>query len=136
MFHSVDNILFMQRKYEIVFYGLIGIINSILGFIIIYIFMYIGFSPEISNFIGYILGLLNSFFLNKKFTFNSNGSVIYEFIKFLVSFVVSYLMNFIVLWILIYKLILNPYFSQLLAGSVYVICFFILSKLFIFRIVK
>jgi putative flippase GtrA len=63
-------------------------------------------SPESSNVVGYGVGLIASYILNRKYTFNSKQNRRSEIIRFLSVFVVSYSLNFGVLIILIYDAII------------------------------
>ena len=50
-------------------------------------------SPEISNLIGYTIGIIFSYDMNKIFTFKSKK----EFIKFTLAMLTAYILNFITL---------------------------------------
>ena len=80
----------------------IGVINTITGLGAIYLLMYFGLSNYMSNFIGYIIGLLISFFLNKYYVFKNysdKNSTYLQFIKFLVIFLIAYIGNLFTLYI-------------------------------------
>lgn len=90
-------------------------------------------SPEFSNLIGYIFGLLTSYFLNRNLTFNTFNSGRYEFVRFLIVFFISYALNFIVLIFLIRILIFPIMISQFISGIFYISSSFLLNKYFVFR---
>ncbi len=111
----------------------VGIINTIVGFGIIFLLMYFGVIPEISNIIGYTVGINVSYILNKKITFKSNKSHVKEFPKFLLSVGLSYILNFLGL-LLFYRFFkINPYISKILSGAIYTISGFLLFKYFVFK---
>jgi putative flippase GtrA len=115
-------------------YLIVGIFNTTLGYGTIFLCMYIFmFSPELSNLIGYVLGMIFSFFANRKFTFKSTEKASQEFIKFIAVCLVAYLANFITLITLVRELNLNAGFSQVISGGVYVICGFLMNKWFVFN---
>ena len=69
----------------------VGVINTIIGYLTIMLFFHIvGFSYSISYFLSYVIGIIISFFLNRKFVFFSDKKKLQEFIKFLIAFGVSY----------------------------------------------
>ena len=55
--------------------------------------MFFRVSPEISNLIGYTVGIIFSYVMNKIFTFKGKK----EFIKFTLAMLTAYILNFITL---------------------------------------
>lgn len=66
-------------------YLCVGILNTIVGFGIIFLLMFFGVNPEISNLIGYAIGIIFSYVMNKFFTFESKNRSKKEFIKFILA---------------------------------------------------
>ncbi|WP_281530040.1 GtrA family protein [Campylobacter hominis] len=63
--------------------------------------------------IGYTVGIIFSYVMNKIFTFKSKK----EFIKFTLAMLTAYILNFITLKICL-GLSVNPYFSQIISGGI------------------
>lgn len=114
-------------------YLAIGIINTSVGFGLIFLLMYINIVPEIANFIGYLAGLLVSFHLNKKYNFRSKGAVLKEIKKFAIAMAVAYLINLFVLIIELRIFNVNKYYAQIIASAFYVVTGYLLSKFWVFR---
>lgn len=95
--------------------------------------MFIGLSAEISNGLGYAIGLVVSYIAHKTWTFESKASLKREFSKFVASIVIAYGLNLLVLVICIRVLDINSYLSQLISGGVYVVTSFFLLKYFAFK---
>ena len=115
---------------EFLRYNLVGIANTIVGFSIIFSLMFIGISPIVSNLIGYIFGVMLSYYLNSRYTFNSSKSKS-KAIRFFGVLFISYLLNLIALqWFLTF---VNPYIAQLFAMIIYTINSFLLMKLIVFK---
>lgn len=113
---------------------LVGVLNSLLGYLIIFGCMYVlKISPEVSNLIGYSVGLALSFVLNRTFTFRSSGKQSGELIRFLAVFTVAYGANLAVLYLLVRILLIHAGISQVIAGVVYVIFTYFMNKSFVFR---
>lgn len=83
-------------------YGIVGVFNVLLTAVVIGVMMYWVFqagktenvSPAvitISNITGFIAGLLNSFFWNRKWTFQSKNRWEKEFVKFFSAFLICYI---------------------------------------------
>jgi len=126
----LKNIIFNKNFIK---YIAIGFLNTLVGFGLIFSLMALGFSPEISNVIGYFIGFMVSFSLNKKYNFRSNKSIGYELPRFLFAMLIAYLINFIILILLFRIFNLNKYLSQIIAASFYVLLGYNLSKYWVFK---
>jgi len=113
-----------------------GVINTIVGFIIIFSIMALGFSPMVSNIAGYAVGFTMGFVLSKKFVFRSNGHVVAESVRYLVAFFISFLFNLLVLRFALNYLNLNAFVSQVIASMCYTLLMYILTRLFVFGIIR
>jgi putative flippase GtrA len=112
----------------------VGLFNTVLGYFVIFGCMYlVKISPEISNVAGYAVGLVASYILNRKYTFNSKQNQLNEIVRFLAVFFVAYASNFVVLIILIHGVGVHEGASQILAGLIYVIASFIMNKYYVFK---
>lgn len=116
-----------------VLYAIVGVANTIVGLGTIFVLMYVGFKPEVANVLGYIVGFLNSYFLNKKFTFKSKNSHKRDFVRFGVAMGVAYLINLAVLVILHYEFLVDKYVAQIIASVCYTISGYVISKLWAFK---
>ncbi|AHE94717.1 TPA: GtrA family protein [Campylobacter fetus subsp. venerealis] len=114
-------------------YLCVGVLNTIVGFGIIFTLMYIGYSAEISNLIGYICGIIFSYFMNKFFTFNTKNRNKKEFIKFIIAMLISYVLNLLMLKTCL-SLGINAYIAQLFAGAAYTVSGFLISKFWVFKL--
>lgn len=118
---------------EVFRYLVVGLANTGIGYGVIFGCMYIlSLSPEISNAIGYAVGLVASYFLHRHFTFRSSGRRQMEFVRFIIAFAIAYLMNLASLIIMVRIISMNAGVSQILAGAVYVACAYILNKCYVF----
>lgn len=113
-----------------------GVVNTIVGFIVIFSAMALGFSPMISNVAGYAVGFMLGFVLSKKFVFRSNGHFVIESIRYLFAFVISFLFNLLVLRITLTYFYLHAVTSQIAAAMCYTLLMYILTRLFVFQISK
>lgn len=92
-------------------YGIVGIINTLITAIIIWLMMRFvfnvtgeqqasSFAVSFSNIVGYILGLLNSFIWNRSWTFKSQKSWKSDFFKFIIVFLICYIPQLLLVMIL------------------------------------
>lgn len=117
-------------------YILIGVLNTMIGFGSIMLLMSNGFSPELSNLMGYLIGICFSFILNKRHNFKTKDDPLKEFVKFFTSMGIAYISNFLVLVFLYRVLYLNKYLSQIVASGIYVMVGYMLSKAYVFKRLK
>ena len=115
-------------------YLVVGVLNTLWGYFVIFAFMYgLRWSPEASNIMGYAIGLVTSYALNRRFTFRSADTTAPEFARFLATFFVAFAANFATLALLVRVLEVHAGLSQILAGVVYVGTSYLLNRHFVFR---
>jgi len=115
-------------------YLIVGFVNTVWSYVVIFSLMYLlRWSPEASNVMGYAIGLLTSYALNRTYTFGSRGAKAPEFVRFIGIFAVAFCANFATLTLLVRVLGVHAALGQLLAGAVYVATSYLLNRSFVFR---
>jgi putative flippase GtrA len=115
-------------------FGIVGISNTLLTALTIWILLKVlHCSDYFSNFAGYIVGLLNSFIWNRKWTFESKTKVSITLFKFIVTFAISYLFQLGNLYVLLHFTHIDSYICQLISIVVYTFINFILNKNYTFK---
>jgi putative flippase GtrA len=113
---------------------LVGILNGIIGLGTTYAAYNLFNVPyPLANVLGYTLGLINSFILNKKWTFQSKKDPKKEIILFLLIFGVSYSLNLGSVVVSVELLHLDPNLAQLVGVFFYTSSNFFGNKLLTFR---
>lgn len=129
---------------QIVKYGLVGIANTALTTAVIYILLYLFLNKEdessssllllsIINIIGYLVGLINSFILNRCWTFQSKTDWKSSFARFLLAFGICFLLQLVVVLCCNHIQLASPYVCQLIGIVVYSGLNFVLNKYYTFR---
>ena len=119
---------------QLIRFILVGAFNTILGYGIIFFFMYItNLSPEFSNMIGYTATLIVAYFLHRRYTFRIEQKKNIMFFYFLIVFMISYCANLAILVILVRAMGIHAGISQFVAGAVYVCTSYLLNKYYAFR---
>ena len=115
-------------------YNIVGVINTLFTLTIIYILQQIFFlKPIISNFSGYVCGVVLSYTLNSIWTFKKTDDRVIRAIKFLIVFLIAYSVNLLALEFFLNIFInLNKFVPQILAAVFYSIIGFTLNKNFVF----
>ena len=138
---NIINYIFLSKrlinkigKKKIIRFLLVGLVNAISGYtLIILLYSLLNLNFYLSNFIGYLFGLMISFTLNKNFVFKAQGKIIVQFLKFILSFFLSYFLNIFVFYISSEFINLNYYLALIIASLFYSISFFISCNFFTFK---
>ena len=119
---------------EIKRYSITGLINTVLGYSVIFLLMFIGVNVFISNIVGYLNGLISSFYFNRNWVFqkSSENEMQKQLYAFIYAFIFSYTANIIMLYILI-NIHMNPYAAQIVASFCYMLVFYCINKYHVFK---
>lgn len=109
-----------------------GSLNTMTGFAVIFLLMWLGFSPFLANVAGYTVGFILGFILTKKFVFRSNGHFVVESFRYLGAFAISFLVNILVLRLSLDAIELDAVAAQLVAAGSYTLLMYLLTRLFVF----
>lgn len=94
---------------------IVGVINTLVTLVVIFVCKsWLGVNQWVSNAIGYVAGVINSFVWNKQWVFRSSKSAGHEAVKFLAGFFVCYGIQFFVTWFLTNRMGLGELQWQLL----------------------
>lgn len=133
----VKNIIPSSEEFlsQFIKFGIVGILNGIVGFgSMLLLFNVFLVNYLLSNIIGYCLGLINSFVLNKTFTFQSRKSIKKELPHFVIIFIISYSANLIALIILVNEFYFNTNVAYIFGMMIYSITNFMGNKYLTFAI--
>lgn len=116
-------------------YGIVGASNTVITAVVIWIMMkLLGYSDVISNVVGYVAGVLNSFLWNKQWTFRSSSGWIGSAIRFGIAFGVCYLLQLgLLVYVLNPYLLIDSYYNQLIAMAFYTVINFVMNKFYTFK---
>lgn len=125
----------MEKKKELTYilkYSLVGICNTLLTALIYSIMVFFGINPHLSNFVGYGIGTVNSFLLNKYWTFKTpSNHAITECGKFFLSAFVCWVAQWCVFRVLL--LGVNEYWAFIGAFPVYPLFNYLANRIFVFK---
>jgi putative flippase GtrA len=114
-------------------FGAVGLLNTIVGLTAIYsVLFFFRAGPIIANVIGYSIGLILSFFLNRNWTFDQAGTGHAKLPAFLLVVGLSYLCNLGVVAAGSYVFGLSPYLAQLFGVPIYTTAMFLGCRMFVF----
>ena len=111
----------------------IGIINTVISFLVILLFFkFFGLKYGIAYFMGYVIALVNSFIMNRKYTFKSNGHWKKEFQFFLIVFIIAYGISHLFLYVMVELLKIEVLTSIIVSMLVYTFLGYFLNKNIVF----
>lgn len=107
----------MSTRIQFIKFGLVGVLNTLVHYLVfLLLFRLVGVPMMAASAIGYMTGVLNSFFVNRKWTFkvsgDSSGS---ELVKFFTVNVVSLGVNLAALYVVSTWLGVLPEIAQVMA---------------------
>ncbi|NOT12151.1 MAG: glycosyltransferase [Methylococcaceae bacterium] len=112
---------------------LVGVVNTLVGLGTIYAAMYFfSFGIKSANLVGYLVGIIVSFTLNKKWTFKNRDGVGTSLVRFLVVTGVAYVANLETVILSVSYLNISPYLAQFLGVFPYTIIGYLGCKFFAF----
>lgn len=132
---------------QLIKYAIVGVSNTLLTLSIIFICKSVlEINPYVSNAIGYVAGLINSFIWNRQWVFKAkDGTISWQAIRFLIGFLLCYGIQLLVVWLLnksdfgdielhFFAFTLSGYgIATLIGNVVYTGCNFIYNRLVAFR---
>lgn len=114
-------------------FALVGVVNTLVGLAVIFgLMFFFGIGPGVANALGYAIGLLISFVLNRLWTFKSRRSIKDVLPKYLAVAVLSFFLNLSIVLGASSGLGVNPYVSQVMGIASYTIFMFCGCRWFVF----
>ena len=116
-------------------FALIGGVNTAIHYVVFIVFLkLVRIDYLLASSIGYCSGVLNSYYMNRRWTFAAaTGSSILEFSQFVCVNVVALLVNLISLKVLVTSFEIIPEFAQVIAIVFSTVCNFVGNKYWTFR---
>lgn len=113
---------------------IVGVANTLTGLGTMYAAMYfLGLDIVSANILGYTIGIIQSFLLNKSWTFGSNDRAVSSFLRFLLVLAVAYSANLVTVIVTNAVFAVNPYLAQALGIFPYTAIGYLGSRFFVFR---
>jgi putative flippase GtrA len=121
-------------------FGIIGFLNTIIGYIIYSLFVYFGFHYLVGSIVAFVVGVGCAFFLNNKIVFKKNGehrNIVTAVIRYFILYgITGIIMQNILLYIFIDGLALSKFIAPVFCLFFTVPSNFLLSKFWVFKIYK
>lgn len=110
-----------------------GVLNTLVGFSVIFALMGLGASPLVANAGGYAVGFILGFVVSKNFVFRSNGKFVDESMRYLTAFCICFMLNLLTLAVVLSAFNVGAAMAQIMATSVYTGSMYLLTRWYVFR---
>lgn len=112
----------------------VGAVNTLFGLLVIWAAKRLfGLGDVASNGVGYTIGILVSFFLNKQWTFGFHGEPATALLRFIGVFLVAYAANLIAVLSCIKIVPLDPFWCQSFGIIPYALVLYLGSRWYVFH---
>lgn len=123
---------------EIIFYGIFGILTTLVNIAIFYVLThFIHLEENLSNAIAIVLAVLFAYFTNRKLVFNSTASTVkeklYEFGKFILGRVFTMIVELAGFFLMFNIMHIQELISKILISILVIVLNFFISKFFAFK---
>lgn len=123
-----------RKSTQILRFAIVGMLNALITYVIYVVMRWMDFLPGVSNAVGYIGALINSFIWSKLWVFQTkNTNVWREILYFCVAFLLAYGCQFAFFKTMIFRADVNEYLVQFLGLFVYGAVNFIMNRRLTFR---
>lgn len=124
----------LHRYRQVLKFGIVGVLNTAVGFGLIFLFdKVMGLGFEIANPLAYFLSTLNSYYLNRKWTFKSGGKVHKEGALFFAVIAGAWAIQYALLYYLIDILKMDDLVAQTIGMVLFTGLNFLGQKFITFR---
>jgi len=111
----------------------VGAANTALGLLIIWTGKALGLGDVVANAVGYFIGIIVSFMLNKRWTFGFQGEAAVALLRFIGIFVVAYAANLGTVLGCIRITSIDPFWCQAFGILPYTAVLYVGSRWYVFR---
>lgn len=114
-------------------FNIVGLMNTLITIISYNILVYFHVYYVVANIIGYLLGVLNSYFWNKNWVFENQSKGNVMFLKFLLVNLLTLGSNTLLLFYFVESIKMLPILSQILSTGIGMLVNFSLNKYWTFK---
>ena len=112
---------------------LVGGLNTAVGYGFYALFIFLGLDPYLAITLSTVIGVINSYFWNKYFTFRKPGKSIAEILRFVLVYAVSSCANLGLVYLFVDVLGTNPYLSGVFCLAITTLVSYLGHSFFSFR---
>lgn len=123
----------MKKYIQFIKFGIVGLGNTLITFIVYFILVKLSVYYVMANIIGYIAGVINSFFWNSSWVFKKSKRDLSLLIKFVIVNLITLAITSFILYIGVDKLNMSKYVAQIISTFIGILFNYTLNKLWTFK---
>lgn len=120
-------------KLPIIRFAIVGIISNLILYALFLCLIFICVSNILSMTICYVLGVCQTFYFNKKWSFKNSGPILSSFLCYVVLYLSGYILNIISIYLLVSILGFNIIYIQAINIIVLALYLFLVQRFLIFQ---
>ncbi|MGG1553521.1 GtrA family protein [Paenibacillus ferrarius] len=129
--HNKDTLKLIRQFMK---FGIVGISNTLINFIVYYPIIYIGLNYLLAHTLGFIISVLNAYYWNNKYVFQKNGNSIWKsLIKVFASYGLTFIVSTGTLFIMVHFLGVSNIIAPIINLVITVPVNFLLNKFWAFK---
>ena len=118
---------------QVIRFGIVGLSSNLILYLLYLGLTSLGLAPKLAMSILYVVGVLQTFVVNKKWTFHHHGHLSVAFIRYISLYAFGYLINLGILIAMVDRLGYPHQWIQGLTILILAVFLFTLQKLWVFR---
>lgn len=79
-------------------YAMVGLASNTMGYLLYLLLTYLGMGPKTAMTLLYLVGVMNSFYFNRSWSFQYEGRGPVAFVRYVAAYALGYVLNFAILW--------------------------------------
>lgn len=121
---------------QVVRFGIIGLASNLVLYLLYFGITSIGVGYKLAMSLLYLIGVLQTFLFNKKWTFSHHGQLNSSFIRYTLIYGVAYLLNLGALVIFVDRVGYPHQLVQATMIAIIALLLFVMQKIWVFRVQK
>lgn len=123
----------MKNYIQFIKFGIVGLGNTFITFIVYFILVKLNVYYVTANIIGYMAGVINSFFWNSSWVFKKPQRNLSLLIKFVIVNLITLAITSFILYIGVDRLNISKYVAQIISTLIGIMFNYTLNKLWTFK---
>lgn len=125
---------FTDEIWRFIKFGVTGVINTLVDYVVFWVLLYLGVNQYLSQTVSYSCGMLNSYILNRSWTFNSKKRFFSrQMLRFIIANLLLLLLSIGVLWLINGRMGFSKLVAKLCATAVTMVAGFAVNRLWVFK---
>lgn len=126
-------LILLKKTSQFIKFALVGVVNTIIGLSVYYFLVFFNVHYLIANVMGFLISVLNAYFMNKKFVFKSENKKSSSILRVYCSYGMTALLSTILLYIMVNKIGISDKIAPLINLFITTPLNFLLNKYWAFK---